>query len=63
MQELDVLRREVANLEKLLEIMQNRRDNLYDQLSELEDDVRHNKPFIPPNPPMHLRAVSILFRQ
>ena len=62
MQELDSLRREVANLEKLLQVMQDRRDDLNDQLSELEDDTRHNKPFIPPNPPMHLRAVSILFK-
>ena len=40
--------------------MQDRWDNLYDEVSELEDDTRHNKPFIPPNPPIHRRAVSVL---
>ena len=60
MQELDRLRREVANLDKLLTTMQSNLDNLYDELSELEDDTRHRKPFIPPNPPIHRRAVSIL---
>ena len=62
MQELDRLRKEVTNLKQLVQVMEDRRDNLYEQLSELEDDTRHHKSFIHSNPPMHLKAVSILFK-